>query len=167
MSNLKLQRKRMHGRRSIFTALFGPELHDICHEFSCHWNLLHSLICVCHHKHECCQQSFALLRLLFAWVRKSALNFCLSRFGILLGFLPLGIWDCPASPLHFQIHWNSLHHKLKVFHVCVEHVGNCTVALVFVLSVESLQAISDYCDQPCIQPCAISGSIQTRKNWSL
>ena len=62
-----LERKRVHGRQSIFTALFGPEVHDICHACHCHMKLLHISICACHHKHECYQQSFALLlRLLLA-----------------------------------------------------------------------------------------------------
>ena len=56
----------------------------------------------------------------------------------------------------------SLQHQLEVFHVHMERVGNLAVASVSVLSEKSLKAISDRCDQICIQPCAVSTCIEAR-----
>ena len=104
--------------------------------------------------------------------------FRLSLFGVLRVYAPrdLGLPGILSLPFPF---WDfrvcaprdlglpgilSLQHSLKVFHVAVEHVGNLGVAFVPLLSVESLEAISDRCDQNHIQPCAVSDSIEARKD---
>lgn len=92
MKNTKMQRKWLNGDRFVFPCTLGTKSMTFVMHVNATWNLLRPLICACHHKHECYQQSFCTPPQTFVSLNsKVCIESLLVPFWDSLGLLPLGI----------------------------------------------------------------------------